>query len=312
MAALLRRYGTFVAVALIVGYFWVELPSTFLTGRNLLNISQQMSMLAVVATTMTVVMAMGDFDLSVGSMASLSGIVAALVFISGGSAPLAVGAALLAGLAGGVVNGALVAYVGILPFIATLGAMTVFSGLAFKLSGGRTLFGDAIPHVFSDFARGGVPLFSTDLLIPNLTLIAGATVAAAWILLEQTVVGRRLYAIGGNAEAARLAGVPVRSLRLAAFGIAGSLGKSDARRWTDAGRNRRRLPRAVDDRRGRAAGDGDCRRRLDPRDHRQWSYTIERRFIRPRRPNRLDCYRRSGGQQLRKDTRTLTRDPGQE
>ena len=185
MAALLRRYGTFVAVALVIGYFWLELPSTFLTGRNLLNISQQMSMLAVVAATMTVVMAMGDFDLSVGSMASLSGIVAALVFISGGSAPVAVGAALLCGLAGGVVNGALVAYVGILPFIATLGAMTVFSGLAFKLSGGQTLFGDAIPHGFSDFARGGVPLFSTGLVIPNLTLIAGATVAAAWILLEQ-------------------------------------------------------------------------------------------------------------------------------
>ena len=136
-------------------------------------------------------------------MASLAGIVAALVFMSGGSAPLAVGAALVAGLAGGVVNGALVAYVGILPFIATLGAMTVFSGLAFKLSGGQTLFGDAIPHGFSDFARGGVPLFSTGLVIPDLTLIAGATVVAAWILLEQTVVGRRLYAIGGNAEAAR-------------------------------------------------------------------------------------------------------------
>ena len=173
MAALLRRYGTFVAVVLVIGYFWLELPSTFLTGRNLLNISQQMSMLAVVAATMTVVMAMGDFDLSVGSMASLAGIVAALVFMSGGSAPLAVGAALVAGLAGGVVNGALVAYVGILPFIATLGAMTVFSGLAFKLSGGQTLFGDAIPHGFSDFARGGVPLFSTGLVIPDLTLIAG-------------------------------------------------------------------------------------------------------------------------------------------
>jgi ribose transport system permease protein len=221
MAALLRRYGTFVAVVLVIGYFWLELPSTFLTGRNLLNISQQMSMLAVVAASMTVVMAMGDFDLSVGSMASLAGIVAALVFMSSGSAPLAVGAALVAGLAGGVVNGALVAYVGILPFIATLGAMTVFSGLAFKLSGGQTLFGDAIPHGFSDFARGGVPLFSTGLVIPDLTLIAGATVVAAWILLEQTVVGRRLYAIGGNAEAARLAGVPVRPLRLAAFGITG-------------------------------------------------------------------------------------------
>src|SRR5271166_7064763 len=117
--AFVRRHGTLLGVALVVVYFWLHLPATFLTGRNLLNISQQMSMLAVVAATMTVVMAMGDFDLSVGSMASLSGIVVALVFISGGRAPLAVGTALLCGLAGGVVNGALVAYVGILPFIAT-------------------------------------------------------------------------------------------------------------------------------------------------------------------------------------------------
>ena len=137
MAVFVRRYGTLLGIVLVIGYFWLELPNTFLTERNLLNISQQMSMLAVVAGTMTVVMAMGDFDLSVGSMASLSGIVAALVFISGGSTLTAVAAALLCGLVGGLINGFLVSYVGILPFIATLGAMTVYGGLAFKLSGAR-------------------------------------------------------------------------------------------------------------------------------------------------------------------------------
>src|SRR5260370_25784904 len=128
MATFVRRHGTLLGVAIVVVYFWVHLPATFLTGRNLLNISQQMSMLGVVASTMTVVMAMGDFDLSVGSMASLAGIVAALVFMTGRSTVLAVAAALAAGLAGGLINGLLVAYVGILPFIATLGAMTVYSG----------------------------------------------------------------------------------------------------------------------------------------------------------------------------------------
>ncbi len=221
MAAVARRYGTLLGIAIVIAYFWLELPGTFLTGRNLLNISQQMSMLAVVAGTMTVVMAMGDFDLSVGSTASLSGIVAALVFVSGGSAPTAIAAALFCGLAGGMINGFLVSYVGILPFIATLGTMTVYGGLAFKLSGGQTLFGAAIPHGFSDFARSGVPIPSTGLILPNLTLVAVATVLTVWGLLGQTVVGRRLYAIGDNAEAARLAGVSVRPLRLAAFAIAG-------------------------------------------------------------------------------------------
>src|SRR5215472_9782617 len=101
LATTLRRYGTLFGFLAVVLFFWVSIPETFMTARNWLNISQQMSMLAVVAFTMTIVMAMGDFDLSVGSMASLAGIVAALVFISGGPALLAVGAALLCGLAGG-------------------------------------------------------------------------------------------------------------------------------------------------------------------------------------------------------------------
>ncbi len=218
---IIRRYGTLIGFAAVLAYFWINLPDTFLTGRNLLNISQQMSMLAVVASTMTVVMAMGDFDLSVGSMASLAGIVAALVFVSGGPPVAAITAALAAGLVGGLINGLLVSYVGILPFVATLGAMTVYSGLAFRLSGGKTLFGSAIPSGFSEFARGGIPIGSTALAFPNLTTVALGAIVLVWLLLEHTVYGRRLYAIGGNSEAARLAGVRVKPLRLAAFGLAG-------------------------------------------------------------------------------------------
>jgi len=167
------------------------------------------------------VMAMGDFDLSVGSMASLAGIVAGLVFTAGGPPVAAIAAALAAGLAGGLINGVLVSYVGILPFVATLGAMTVYSGLAFRLSGGKTLFGSAIPASFSGFARGGIPLGPTGLELPNLTVVALGALILVWLLLEQTVYGRRLYAIGGNAEAARLAGVRVKPLRLSAFGLTG-------------------------------------------------------------------------------------------
>jgi ribose transport system permease protein len=216
-----RRYGTLIGFAAVVLYFWINLPDTFLTGRNLLNISQQMSMLAVVAFAMTVVMAVGDFDLSVGSMASLAGIVAALVFPSGWPAILAIAAALIVGLLGGLINGFLVSYVGILPFVATLGTMTVYSGLAFRLSGGKTLFGSAIPSGFSNFARQGVPIGPTGLVFPNLTLVALGALALVWLLLEQTVYGRRFYAIGGNSEAARLVGIGVKPLRLAAFGLSG-------------------------------------------------------------------------------------------
>ncbi|HZZ63234.1 MAG TPA: ABC transporter permease [Roseiarcus sp.] len=227
MPLLLRRYGTAIGFLAVIVFFWFKLPDTFLTSRNLLNISQQMSMLAVVSATMTVVMAMGDFDLSVGSMASLAGIVAALVFVAGGSSWIALPVALAVGIAGGLLNGFLVAYVGILPFIATLGALTVFSGLAFWLSGGKTIFGSAIPASFGGFARGGLALGPTGVTIPNLTLVALGALLLTWIFLEQTIHGRRLYAIGGNAEAARLAGVRIKPLRLAAFGLSG-LGAASA------------------------------------------------------------------------------------
>ena len=221
MLAFLRRYGTLIGIACVFAYFWVELPDTFVTSRNLLNITQQMSMLAVVAFTMTVVMAMGDFDLSVGAMASLAGVVAAVTFVAGGSPAAGIAAALLTGLVGGAINGFLVSYVGILPFIATLGAMTVLSGMAFRVSGGKTIFGSAIPPAFSNFARGGVAIWPTDLSIPNLTWVALGALVVIYALLEHTIHGRRLYAIGGNAEAARLAGVLIRPLRMAAYALSG-------------------------------------------------------------------------------------------
>jgi len=219
MARWLRRYGTPFGFLLLLGFFWAMLPETFVTSRNLLNITQQMSMLAVVSATMTIVMAMGDFDLSVGSIASLAGIVAATCFVKGAGPEIAVPAGLVVGLAAGLVNGLLVAYVGILPFVATLGALTVYSGVAFRVSAGKTIFGSAIPASFGGFARGGLDLGF--LTIPNLTLVAIAVLALAWLLLEQTIFGRRLYAIGGNTEAARLAGVRIKPLRLAAFGLSG-------------------------------------------------------------------------------------------
>jgi ribose transport system permease protein len=224
VTVLIRRFGGLAGMAAIVLFFAISLPDTFLTARNWLNISQQVSMLAVVAATMTVVMVMGDFDLSVGAMASLAGVVAATLFVQGWPVPAALAVALAVGLAGGLLNGVLVSLVGILPFVATLATLTIFSGAAFIVSGGRTIFGRDIPTGFSDFARGGPVIGMVDdraLVLPNLTLLALAVIAVVWIVLEQTTYGRRLYAIGGNREAAHLAGLPVTGLRLSAFAFTG-------------------------------------------------------------------------------------------
>lgn len=220
----LRRYGTMVGFAAVVLFFWLSLPGTFMTGRNWLNISQQVSMLTVTAAAMTIVMVMGDFDLSVGAMASLAGVVAAILFKLGFSVPIAVVAAMLIGLVGGALNGVLVSLVGILPFIATLATLTVFSGTAFLVSDGRTIFGRDIPEAFSGFARSGAPLGEIGgkaITLPSLTIAALTVVILVWVLLEQTTYGRRLYAIGGNSEAARLAGVRIKALRLVAFSLTG-------------------------------------------------------------------------------------------
>ncbi len=187
-------------------------------------------MLAVTAFAMTVVMAMGDFDLSVGSMASLAGIVAALAFQTSGSVGLGVALALMSGIAGGALNGFLVSYVGILPFVATLGTLTIFSGTAFLISGGKTIFGSAIPESFSGIAKAGVPIWwSGDhvFVLPNLSIIALAILIFTWFILEKLIFGRHIYAMGGSSEAARLAGINVRLTRLIAFCMTG-LGASIA------------------------------------------------------------------------------------
>ena len=215
----LRQSGTLLGFFLILLFFALKLPDTFLTARNLINISQQLSMLAVVAATMTIVMVMNDFDLSVGSMASLSGIVAAMLFTAGYPVWVGLGVALLVGVFGGLFNGFLVSVVGILPFVATLGTLTVFSGLAFLLSDGKTIFGRDIPSSFSGFARAGIEI--GDVKVPMLTITAGLVIFICWAILEHTNFGRRLYAIGGNKEASYLAGIKVVRLRLIAFSLTG-------------------------------------------------------------------------------------------
>lgn len=224
MHLFIRRYGTLIGFVAILIFFSVMLPGTFPTARNWLNITQQVSMLMVVAAGMTIVMVMGDFDLSVGSTASLAGIVAALMMAAGQPLWASLAVALLVGLLGGVFNGAMVSLVGILPFIATLATMTMYSGFAFVISGGRTISGRAIPEEFGSFARSGVSLGEwggVAVSLPNLSILAIAVVLAVWVLLEQTTFGRRLYAIGGNMEAAHLSGIAVKRLRLIAFALTG-------------------------------------------------------------------------------------------
>ncbi|MEX2534157.1 MAG: ABC transporter permease [Trueperaceae bacterium] len=222
----LRRYGTPLGLLLIVGVFWALRPDTFMTVGNWLNISQQVSILGVIAFASTIVMVTAAFDLSVGALASLAGIVATVLMSQGAPVPAALALTVLVALSAGVLNGFLVAFIRITPFVATLGTLTIFGGVALLVSGGNTIFGRAIPRAFGEFGRNGIPLGVIEgraLMLPNLTLVAAAVFVAVYVLLGHTVFGRRLYAIGGNPEAARLSGIRVRLLTLVAF-VLSSLG----------------------------------------------------------------------------------------
>lgn len=210
----LRTYGTFIGLLLLIVIFSLLRPGVFLSVNNLRNITEQVAILAIVSTTMTVVMVVGDFDLSVGALASLCGVVVAdMLIMELGVAPsilIAIGVGALAG----AFNGMLVAYAGLSAFVATLATMTAYRGLSLWYTDGATFF-SGIDEAFRPIGQGSTGP------IPNSVLVMLAVLAVTWFLMEQTVFGRRLYAIGGNAEASFLAGVNVRRLRLIAFIISG-------------------------------------------------------------------------------------------
>lgn len=212
------------AVIGIVVVFGALYPNTFLTRENLMvNVLETVSFLAIVAAAQTIVMVVGDFDLSVGGLAALAtsftGAMLTTTTLAGdpqGPAfvPLAVGIGLAVGLLCGIVNGVLVAFLGVMAFIATLGMSQVYTSLARYRVDGQPVYG-LVEDGFVAIARGQTLGISNKIWIT--VLIAGAI----WILLDRTVLGRRMYAVGGNAEAARYAGIDTRRVRLIAFALCG-------------------------------------------------------------------------------------------
>ena len=214
MTRWLRTYGTFFGFVIMVAVFAALRPTIFLSLNNLRNITEQVAILAIVAGGMTIVMAAGDFDLSVGTLASLCGVIVADLLIKGLDVGPSIAIALAVGAIAGAFNGLLVAYAGLSAFVATLATMTAYRGLSLWYTGGSTLF-SGLNEAFRPIGQGATGS------IPNAVLIMVGVLVLAWFLLEQTTLGRRLYAIGGNAEAAFLAGINVRLLRMVAFVCSG-------------------------------------------------------------------------------------------
>jgi ribose transport system permease protein len=198
---------------------------TFATERNLFNVTRNFAFVAIIAIGMTTVIASGGIDLSVGACVVLAGVVIGITMAAGYpfwiSAPLALAATLLVGL----VNGLLIAYVGIPPFVVTLGMLSFARSMALVLSNNRMIYEFGPDHNVL-LALGGGQTFG----LPNPVIVLAVVAAIMSFAYRWTRWGRYIFAIGGNESAAVLTGIPVRLVKLSVYmfsaftaGVAGIL-----------------------------------------------------------------------------------------
>jgi L-arabinose transport system permease protein len=207
-ASFLRSIGPLVLLLVVFAALGLLVPD-FLGLRNMRGLVLSITLVGTIATTMMMVLALREVDLSVGSVTALAGVLTAVVIGHTGSVTLGILAGLLAGALVGLLNGWVVAVLKVNSLIVTLATMEIVRGLAFLVSGGQAV---SIPA-----ERFYVMGSGTVLGINNPIWIMLAAFIAFGILLNRTVFGRNVLAIGGNPEAARLAGVPVRNVRISVF-----------------------------------------------------------------------------------------------
>lgn len=215
---IVARNGTLLGLGFLIIAFTIANDS-FFSLANAKNIVQAVSELGVVSIPLALLVISGAVDLSVGSVASLSGIVAGTVMVSTGSAWLGVAAGLAVGAAAGAINGFLVSYMKLNSIVVTLGALSVWGGMALYMTGGQTVAG--LPESFTELAN--IELFGISIEI----LVLAAAILYGVVLLSKLPYGRQLYAVGGNQRAAFLMGIPIQRVRFLMFiqvGIAAAVG----------------------------------------------------------------------------------------
>jgi len=196
----MSRHALLLVFVVIVIVLAIVSPG-FRSVANLVNIVQQQSIIGVVACGMLMMILLGGFDLSVGAVGAASSVLAAATMSHFGIAAGVI-AGLLVGALVGVCNGLLIAHVGMNPFVVTLGMQILVTGIMYVLTNAAPVYG--VPEAFTVIGLGRLGP------IPIAALIYAVVIAAVAILLSRTIFGHRIYAVGGNYEAARLAGIKVR------------------------------------------------------------------------------------------------------
>jgi ribose transport system permease protein len=211
-AAWWDRVGILVVLVALTALMAAVAPN-FATVDNLLNIARSISINAILAAGLTFVILTSGIDLSVGSIVAVSGVASVYAALHGFNPLWAVLMGLVAGALAGLVNGLLTAYLSLAAFIVTLGTMSFLRGLGYTMTDGQPIVSNQLNfRILGNGYVFGVP-------IP--VLIMAVVYLAAWFVLERTRYGRHVYAVGANAEAARLAGIRVKHVVLSVYVIGG-------------------------------------------------------------------------------------------
>ncbi|MDT7509120.1 ABC transporter permease [Bifidobacterium sp. H1HS16N] len=212
IAAIWEKVGMPFVLLLLILFMLVKAPN-FGTLSNLFNVARAISINAILAAGMTLVIITAGIDLSVGSTIAVSGCVAVLAARSGMNPLIAVSLGIIVGAIAGLVNGLLIAYCNLAAFIVTLGTMTFLRGLAYTITGGLPI----VDNNLSFRAIGNGYIWH----IPIPFIIMVVVYLVMWVVLDKTRYGAHVYAVGGNPEAARLAGINVKSVLMSVYLIAG-------------------------------------------------------------------------------------------
>jgi len=213
-SALLRSLGILPILFLICILFSMLNPN-FLTAVNLINVFRQASINIVLAAGMTFVILTGGIDLSVGSILACTAVLSLMSSIRPEMHWATIVVPLAAGLVMGALNGVLIAYVKLPPFIVTLGSMTALRGAAYLFANGTTIINNDL-----NFAWIGNESLGP---VPWLIVISFVIILLSWLVLTKTVLGVRIYAVGGNEQAARLTGIKVGGVLVFVYAISGLL-----------------------------------------------------------------------------------------
>ncbi len=210
------RYGALMLlVALIIAVSALE-PNTFPTKENLINVLNQSALASLIAMGLTFALVAGEFDLSIGYNASLAGVIAcSLMANSGTSIAVAFAIAVAAGALIGLANGLIVTRIGVNALVCTLGVGTIVIGLNYVIAGGLPISAGSRTKSFIHLTLGEF------LGVPYPIYIMAAVAIVAWVVLNRTVTGQSIQAVGGNPVAARLSGLRVDRVRVIAFVLCG-------------------------------------------------------------------------------------------